>query len=99
VSHFAGEQVLDFWVPGPPKTKGSLQPRARRCHCCDKCKGYVGKPQLRDTEGSDRWRKLVAYEAERTRVTIPRDARGRKCSSARAPRWPAQRRRRDWRLP
>jgi Holliday junction resolvase RusA-like endonuclease len=57
--------VLDFWVPGAPKTKGSLTPRAPRCHCCDRCRGYVGQPQLRDSVGSKRWRQLVAYSAER----------------------------------
>jgi Holliday junction resolvase RusA-like endonuclease len=59
-----GIEVLNFWVPGPPKTKGSLQPRAPRCHCCKACKGYVGQPQLKDSAGSARWRKLVAYQAE-----------------------------------
>lgn len=59
-----GIEVLNFWVPGPPKTKGSLTARAPRCHCCPACKGYVGQPQLRDSAGSGRWRKLVAYQAE-----------------------------------
>jgi Holliday junction resolvase RusA-like endonuclease len=58
------EWLLDFWVPGAPKTKGSLTPRAPRCHCCDACRGYVGQPQLRDSAGSKRWRQLVAYSAE-----------------------------------
>lgn len=57
-------EVLNFWVPGHPKTKGSLQPRAKRCHCCPACKGYVGKPQLRDSVASHRWRQLVTYQAE-----------------------------------
>jgi hypothetical protein len=61
-----GIEVLNFWVPGPPKTKGSLTARAPRCHCCPACKGYVGQPQLRDSAGSGRWRKLVAYQAGRT---------------------------------
>jgi len=60
----AGIEVLDFWVPGHPRTKGSLTARARKCLCCDKCTGYVGKMQLVDTEASKRWRKLVAYQAE-----------------------------------
>lgn len=64
----AGIEVLDFWVPGHPKTKGSLTPRARKCRCCDKCTGFVGKVQLVDTEASKRWRKLVAYRAERAIV-------------------------------
>lgn len=62
-----GIEVLNFWVPGPPKTKGSLTARAPRCHCCDACKGYVGQPQLRDSVGSGRWRKLVAYQAEQAK--------------------------------
>jgi len=63
-----GIEVLNFWVPGPPKTKGSLTARAPRCHCCDACKGYVGQPQLRDSVGSGRWRKLVAYQAEQAKI-------------------------------
>lgn len=55
--------VLQFFVPGRPKTKGSLTARARRCHCCDACQGYEGQPQLRDTVASARWRKLMAYQA------------------------------------
>ena len=58
-------QVLEFWVPGAPKTKGSLSARAPRCKCSPTCPGYRGQPQLRDSEGSKRWRKLVAYQAER----------------------------------
>jgi hypothetical protein len=65
-----GIEVLNFWVPGPPKTKGSLTPRAPRCHCCDACKGYVGTPQLRDSVGSGRWRKLVAYAAEQAKRDV-----------------------------
>ncbi len=57
------EWVLDFWVPGAPKTKGSLTPRAPRCECCAACSGYLGRPQLRDSVGSKRWRQLVAYSA------------------------------------
>jgi Holliday junction resolvase RusA-like endonuclease len=55
-----GESIA-FFVPGDPKTKGSLQPRQRRCRCTPNCPGYLGKAQLRDSEGSTRWRKLVAY--------------------------------------
>jgi Holliday junction resolvase RusA-like endonuclease len=66
-----GIEVLSFWVPGPPKTKGSLQPRAPRCHCCPACKGYVGTPQLRDSAGSGRWRKLVAYQAGQAIAASP----------------------------
>ena len=62
-----GIEVLNFWVPGPPKTKGSLTARAPRCHCCPACKGYAGQPQLRDSAGSGRWRKLVAYQAEQAK--------------------------------
>lgn len=66
-----GIEVLNFWVPGPPKTKGSLTPRAPRCHCCSACRGYVGTPQLRDSVGSGRWRKLVAYQAEQAIKAVP----------------------------
>lgn len=55
---------LRFFVPGHPRTKGSLTPKAPRCHCCDACKGYVGKPQLSDSAASKRWRQLVAYQAQ-----------------------------------
>ena len=57
-------QVLEFWVPGAPKTKGSMSARAPKCHCSPQCRGYARLPQLRDSEGSKRWRKLVAYQAE-----------------------------------
>lgn len=63
-----GIEVLNFWVPGPPKTKGSLTARAPRCHCCPACRGYVGQPQLRDSVSSGRWRKLVAYQATAAKV-------------------------------
>jgi Holliday junction resolvase RusA-like endonuclease len=66
-----GIEVLNFWVPGPPKTKGSLTARAPRCHCCPACRGYVGQPQLRDSVGSGRWRKLVAYQAAQAMGQLP----------------------------
>ncbi len=56
-------QVLEFWVPGAPKTKGSLTARMVKCRCTPTCNGYRGSPQLRDSDGSKRWRKLVAYQA------------------------------------
>jgi Holliday junction resolvase RusA-like endonuclease len=55
--------VLDFFVPGAPKTKGSLTPRAAPCRCTPTCPGFSRQPQLRDSVGSSRWRKLVAYQA------------------------------------
>ncbi len=64
-------EVLSFWVPGAPKTKGSLSARAPKCHCCAACRGYARLPQLQDSVGSKRWRKLVAYQAERTIVEAP----------------------------
>ena len=64
-------QVLVFWVPGAPKTTGSLSARAPKCHCSPQCRGYARLPQLRDSEGSKRWRKLVAYQAERAMAIGP----------------------------
>jgi len=54
-----GVEVLNFWVPGPPKTKGSLDVvNSGRAG---------GRPVLQDSPASKRWRKLVAYAAERER--------------------------------
>ena len=64
--------LLDFWVPGHAKTKGSLEPRAPKCHCCTACRGYARMPQLRDTPGSKRWRGLVAYAATQAMRRAPR---------------------------
>jgi Holliday junction resolvase RusA-like endonuclease len=47
--------VLDFWVPGHPKTKGSLQ--------VVNSGRLSGRAVLRDTPASKRWRQLVAYAA------------------------------------
>ena len=59
-------------MPGAPKTKGSLSARAPRCKCSSTCPGYRDQPQLRDSEGSKRWRKLVAYQAEQAMRGEPR---------------------------
>jgi Holliday junction resolvase RusA-like endonuclease len=51
-----GVEVLNFWVSGPPKTKGSLDVvNSGRAG---------GRPVLQDSPASKRWRKLVAYCAE-----------------------------------
>lgn len=54
--------MLRFWVPGHPKTKGSLEVvNSGRLR---------GRPVLRDTPQSSNWRKLVAYQADQAmRIT------------------------------
>ena len=48
-------KVLEFWVPGYPKTKGSLRVlNSGR---------LSGRAVLQDTPASKRWRALVAYAA------------------------------------
>lgn len=65
--------VLTFWVPGHPKTKGSLDLNpGPKCRCTPDCPGYAGRPTVRDTAGSSRWRKLVAYQAEQAMRFVPR---------------------------
>jgi Holliday junction resolvase RusA-like endonuclease len=55
--------VGNLFVPGHPKTKGSLTiVPGRRCRCCPACQGYVGKPHAKDTPASGAWRKLMAYQ-------------------------------------
>lgn len=48
-----GVEVLNFWVPGPPKTKGSMRVV------------NASRAVLADSPASKRWRQLVAYEALR----------------------------------
>lgn len=55
--------VLSCWVPGRPKTKGSLdfQP-GKKCKCCDCCEAYLpGGRAVENVAGSGRWRQLMAY--------------------------------------
>lgn len=54
-----GIEVLNFWVPGPPKTKGSMRVV------------NASRAVLADSPASQRWRKLVAYEAERAIAAAP----------------------------
>lgn len=63
--------ALSFEVPGQPRTKGSLQARARRCHCTKDCPGYLGATQLRDSVASKRWRALCAYQAQQAMAVTP----------------------------
>lgn len=59
--------ALSLWVPGRPKTKGSLdfQP-GRKCRCCAKCEAYLpGGRAVENVAGSKRWRQLMAYSIER----------------------------------
>jgi Holliday junction resolvase RusA-like endonuclease len=59
-----GVTVLSFWVPGHPKTKGSLNINpGPKCRCTPSCPGYKGRPTAKDSPGSSRWRLLVAYQA------------------------------------
>lgn len=48
-------EVLRFWVPGNPKTKGSLE--------VVNSGRLKGRPVLRDSKASGLWRQLVAYQA------------------------------------
>lgn len=50
-----GVEVLNFWVPGPPKTKGSMRVV------------NASRAVLADSPASKRWRKLVAYAAEQAK--------------------------------
>lgn len=55
--------VLSCWIPGRPKTKGSLdfQP-GKKCRCCDRCEAYEkGGRAVENVAGSGRWRQLMAY--------------------------------------
>lgn len=52
-----GELVLAYDVPGHPKTKGSLE--------VINSGRLTGRPVLRDTPASKRWRQLVAYATQR----------------------------------
>lgn len=58
--------VLTLWVPGKPKTKGSLdfQP-GRKCTCCAACQAYLpGGRAVENVAGSSRWRALMRYAVE-----------------------------------
>ena len=57
--------ILSTWIPGRPKTKGSLdfQPGAK-CTCCSRCEAYKpGGRAVENVAGSSRWRQLMAYQA------------------------------------
>lgn len=59
-------QVLSVWIPGRPKTKGSLdfQP-GQKCRCCSKCEAYLpGGRAVENVVGSKRWRQMMAYLVE-----------------------------------
>lgn len=59
-----GVEVLNFWVPGPPKTKGSLE-------VVNTGRNAVGgRVVLQDSSASKRWRKLVAYAAEQAKGSV-----------------------------
>jgi Holliday junction resolvase RusA-like endonuclease len=49
-------EVVRFWVPGNPKTKGSLD-------VINSGRGSGGRAVLQDAPASKRWRKMVAYGA------------------------------------
>lgn len=58
-----GIEVLNFWVPGPPKTKGSLDVVNS---------GRAGRrPVLQDSQPSKNWRRLVAYGAGQAMAVGP----------------------------
>jgi Holliday junction resolvase RusA-like endonuclease len=57
--------MMELWVPGRPKTKGSLNfTPGPRCRCCSACRGNL-PGQGRVTEnvvGSKDWRAMMAYQ-------------------------------------
>jgi len=58
--------LLDVFVPGAPKTKGSMdfQPTGALCRCCSRCKGRLpGGRAVQNVKGSTEWAQLVAYAA------------------------------------
>jgi Holliday junction resolvase RusA-like endonuclease len=56
---------LLLWVPGRPKTKGSLDFKpGRKCTCCSKCDAHLpGGTVTENVAGSKRWRQMMAYAA------------------------------------
>lgn len=70
--------ALSCWVPGRPKTKGSLdfQP-GKKCRCCDRCEAYLpGGRAVENIAGSSRWRQLMSYAVEHTDVVSATAAEG-----------------------
>lgn len=62
-------QVLDLWIPGRPKTKGSLdfQP-GQKCRCCSRCEAHLpGGRAVENVAGSKRWRQMMAYAVTQAR--------------------------------
>lgn len=60
-------EPLNLWVPGRPKTKGSLDFKpGRRCRCCAACEAHLlgGGVVSENVVGSKRWRQLMAYAAK-----------------------------------
>lgn len=56
--------LLDVFVPGAPKTKGSMdfQPTGARCTCSPRCRGRLpGGRAVQNVAGSTEWAQLVAY--------------------------------------
>jgi Holliday junction resolvase RusA-like endonuclease len=56
--------LAHVWVPGAPKTKGSLDfIPGRKCECSPSCRGYLnaGRANAREgVVGSKRWRSMTA---------------------------------------
>jgi len=57
-----GTVLASAWVPGAPKTKGSLDPvPGPKCKCCAKCNAHMPGVHMRESViGSKRWRSLMA---------------------------------------
>ena len=55
--------MTGLWIPGRPKTKGSLDfVPGRRCRCCSRCAAHLdGGFAKENVAGSGRWRKLMSY--------------------------------------
>lgn len=57
-----GAILAHAFVPGAPKTKGSLKMiPGRKCRCCVKCRGYLDKGHAEESViGSKHWRSMMA---------------------------------------
>lgn len=54
--------LVDTFVPGRPKTKGSLSATGPKCKCTPDCKGYLKTTMHESVVGSKRWLALVAKQ-------------------------------------
>lgn len=54
--------LVDTFVPGRPKTKGSLSATGPKCKCTPDCKGYLKTTMRESVLGSKSWLALVAKQ-------------------------------------